>query len=324
MLKQNTLQFAVVREDPEVELELFRKYEFKNAILIGSGGCTAISLASEFPEVKLTIIEPNPAQLKLIGEKIRALKKWKGAVLNRKFGVGISDEHGMSLIERGNFESLFRGLRSFIFNFIADKKQFAALLKRGSKTKWQSVFKHPYWSVAFDLYFSNSILETMFGAAAIQHAPKNSYPIHFRSVIEKGLLRSDRKDNYFLYHILLGHYPSHKSGWPPYLRKQDKIISLSTFQGLAQNFKNYSGFDFVDLSNIFDWSSEGEVKRLAKKLTKELEPGAFILYRQLNNSKNFRPHFGSSFDWLDTEADRLHQKDRSLFYSSIHIARKAK
>lgn len=243
MLKRNALQFSVVREDPEVELELFRKYKFENAVLIGSGGCTAISLASEFPNIKLTIIEPNPAQLKLIDEKIRALKNFKGLTLRRKFGIGTLNEDTVSLIERGNFESLFRGLRNFIFDFIADKKQVTQLLKQGSKSDWQKVFKHPYWTVAFDLYFSNSILETMFGAAAIQHAPKNSYPTHFRSVIENGLLRSDRKDNYFLYHILFGSYPTHKAGWPPYLHKQPKKIKLSNFNGMAQNFKSYSGFD---------------------------------------------------------------------------------
>lgn len=324
MPKDNALQFSVVREDPEVELHLFRKFQFKNAALIGSGGCTAISLAMEFPQTKLTIIEPNPAQLDLIDQKVKALRKLKGSTLRKTFGVGDAGDRDLSLIEQGNFESLFRGLRKFVFDFVASKQEIARLLKSGKKADWRAVFKHRYWPVAFDLYFSNALLETMFGAAAIQHAPKHSYPTHFRQVIENGLLRADRKDNYFLYHILLGHYPKYKSGWPPYLRSTKNKIKFSTFNGMAQEIEDFSAFDFVDLSNIFDWSSEIEVKSLAEKLANELKPGACILYRQLNTSKNFRSYFGQSLEWLGAESNRLHRKDRSLFYSSIHIARKTR
>lgn len=321
MLKKNPLQFSVVREDPEVELELFRKFHFKNPILIGSGGCTAFALASQFPKLPIALIEPNSAQIELIRKKEKALKKYRGSQLTQRFGVGAAADP-KSLIEAGNFESLFRGLRNFIFEFIASEDEISKLLKNGTALQWKSVFKHPYWAVAFDLYLNNSILLAMFGAAAIQHAPAESYSKYFRSVFERGLLRKDRKDNYFLYHLLLGRYPSSKKAWPTFLQSPPVQINISTIQCMAQDFADYSAFDFIGLSNIFDWSSEKEIKDLASKLQKQLKVGSCVLYRQLNNSKDFRSFFGTSFQWLEADAERLQKKDRSLFYSSIHIARR--
>ncbi len=322
--KQNQIQFSTVREDPEVEIELFREYNLKKPILIGSGGCTAFSLASYFPEMSIELIEPNPAQVKLIQEKAKKIKKLKNTTLAKMFGVGRASTTNTSMIEQGNFESLFRQLRKFIGEFVVSEKDLTRLLKSGTKKDWNDIFKHPYWSVAFNLFFSNSILETMFGPAAIQHAPAESYSLYFKNVIEKGLLRKDHSSNYFLYHILLGYYPNQKSAWPFYLQKPPRRINIKIFNGTVQEYPDFSKFDFVGLSNIFDWSSEAEVKEMAQQLSLQLNPGSFVLYRQLNNRKDFKPFFGQDFKWLDSLAQDLQKSDRSLFYSSIHIARREK
>jgi S-adenosylmethionine-diacylglycerol 3-amino-3-carboxypropyl transferase len=89
--------------------------------LIGSGGCTAFSLKALDPGIEISLIEPNPAQIGLIEEKIRTLKTCKKEDLYKNFGVGKSDEK--SLIEGGNFESLFRQFRAFIREFIVEEAE---------------------------------------------------------------------------------------------------------------------------------------------------------------------------------------------------------
>lgn len=74
MLKKNPIQFSVVREDPIVEISLIRQFKIIKPILIGSGGCTAFALASEFQKMPIALIEPNPAQVKLIKDKIKILE----------------------------------------------------------------------------------------------------------------------------------------------------------------------------------------------------------------------------------------------------------
>lgn len=322
MLKKNALQFSVVREDPQVELELFHQFNIKKPIFIGSGGCTAFAIASKYPQIPLTLIEPNLAQIKLIKEKIKILKSSSHKQLKMRFGIGLHEGNKHSLIEQGNFESLFRELRNFINEFIIEKNLLEKLFLRGTNREWKQVFAHPYWPVGFNLFFNQTLLLTMFGPAAVQHAPPKSYGSYFRSIIEKGLLSSDRSNNYFLHHILFGHYPKAKKGWPLFLQKPPTIVKIKFYSCLAQKVE-YSPYDFVGLSNIFDWSSESEIKKVTLKLNNELKSGAIVLFRQLNNAKDFRKFFGERFEWLSEEAHHLHQKDRSLFYSSIQIARAA-
>jgi S-adenosylmethionine-diacylglycerol 3-amino-3-carboxypropyl transferase len=310
----------VVREDPETESFLFRKYRIRSAAMIGSGGCTALSLQSRFPETRIHLIEPNPAQVRVIRRKMAAMNSASPRERKAIFGIGAFTS--TSLIESGNFEALFRRFRDFLEEFVISRQDFLRLLKKSTVRDWQAVFTHPYWTVAFELHFADPLLLTMFGPAAIQHAPPESYPKHFRSVLEKGLLRADRAENYFLHHVFLGHYLDRRSAWPLYLAQPPKNPHFTFTQGVAQAVEDYSGFDFVGLSNIFDWSSSAEVRALASRLARELQPGAVVLYRQLNHSQNFEGFFGPDFRWLRDEARKLHQQDRSLFYSSFHIARK--
>lgn len=313
MLKSNSIQFAVVREDPSIEIELFTKYSIKRPIIIGSGGCTAFALANVFPEMVISLIDPNSAQIKLIKNKIRILKEKNKSKRLREYG---------QVIESGNFETLFRSLRQFIHEFVVDENRLEHLLVHGTNLQWKKVFAHPYWPVSFDLFFSTPILLTMFGPAAIQHGPPESYGRYFQNVFEKGILAKNRKDNYFLQHLLLGKYLSHSL--PAFLKNPAREINFKYFSCMADQVKSYADFDFVGLSNIFDWSSESEVREIVNKLNSELEVGSIVAFRQLNNSKSFRKFFGKNFEWLEQDAKELHTNDRSLFYLSLHIARRIK
>src|SRR3989344_9634829 len=149
------IQFGVVREDPLIEKRIIEKTSSKNILIIASGGCTALSLEAWFPDLRMTLLDPNPAQLKLIQHKIKALRikspQKKIAAFNK-------------LIESGNFEKLFRGFRNFIGDFIWDYDHWKRWFKKPQQSKLQNeVFSHPYWPVAFELYFSDALLNTMFG-----------------------------------------------------------------------------------------------------------------------------------------------------------------
>ena len=65
-MKDNPIQFAVVREDPLIEAEVIRASGAERMLLVGSGGCTALTLQTLFPNLALTLVDPNPAQSVLI------------------------------------------------------------------------------------------------------------------------------------------------------------------------------------------------------------------------------------------------------------------
>src|SRR6185312_4760573 len=121
------------------------------------------------------------------------------------------------------------------------------------------LFAHKYWPVAFDLHFSDSLLHAMFGPAAVQHAPKGSYPRYFQAAFEHGLMAPGAAENYFLHHVFLGCYRDHGPSLPPYLTRPVPRLELELVQTTAEALPDLGRHDLVSLSNIFDWMSEAEI-----------------------------------------------------------------
>lgn len=300
-VRTNPVQFAVVREDPEIEKSVCRAA--RSVLLVASGGCTALTLQCARPDLEIALFDLNPAQLDLVRRKIDVLRS--RVDLDRQFNVGADDPAGLNAC--GNFESLFRGFRRFLHEFVTPEPL----------AEVEAMLAHRYWPVAFDLFFSDALLNTMFTPAATQHAPPGSYPSYFRGVLERGLRRPDAGANYFLHHIFLGHY--RLDSLPEYLRSPAPHGRFEWILGRIQDVPALDRFDVISLSNLFDWMSEGEVAEIAALLKARTRPGCRILFRQLNHAKDFQRFFRPEFAFDEAEAARLLALDRSLFYSKLSI-----
>lgn len=319
-MRDNPIQFAVVREDPLLEVEVLRRHRCRRVLLIASGGCTALTLQAVFPELDITLLDPNPSQLELVRAKVDALGGLSDGARRERFNVETDDPTGLS--ECGNFESLFRGLRSFLHDFVLPRDRMRRLFEEpgGLSEASELLFEHPYWPVAFGLYFSDPLLNTIFGAAATQHAEPGSYPDYFRRLFEAGLVRKDARDNPFLHHVFLGHYLDRRGCLPHFLTAPSPTYRFTFVQGCLDAAVDLSPFDFVDLSNIMDWMSADDVRSLLEMLRTEIRPGAVVMWRQLNNTRDFEVSLQEQF-MFDTDWQRtLQARDRSLFYSSVHVA----
>lgn len=321
-MRDNPIQFAVVREDPEIEKYLISQHAPSgSALLVGSGGCTALSLACNFPELKLTLVDPNPNQLELLRIKTDILTTGTKQDIANAFSLGIANEQ--SLISVGNFESLFSGLRNFIHDFVLNHDGWMSFFSGHDIDLHSHVFECKYWPVAFKLFMSNDLLHAMFGPNAIQWAPEGSYPEYFRKIFEAGLLRDDASTNYFLHHVFLGHYLNNPHSLPDYLsRPLSNKTPFNFINGLVQDAGKLSTFDMISLSNIFDWMSPREVQQLVAQLTSEMKSGSWVIYRQLNNDSDLERIFGTAFNFDTNLANALHNRDRSLFYSSLHLGQR--
>jgi len=80
--------FAVVREDPRIERSVVGEADVGRALLVASGGCTALSLGAWFPQLELTLVDSNAAQLELVRSKISLLRAGLSDQLLRRFNVG--------------------------------------------------------------------------------------------------------------------------------------------------------------------------------------------------------------------------------------------
>jgi len=320
-VRANPVQFAVVREDPDVEAALVRRGGVQHALLIASGGCTALTLKSLSPALRLTLLDANPAQLALVRRKVDALARASAEERAELFNVGRDDPRGLNGC--GNFESLFRGLRGFLDEFVIERSDLLTRLEAGAPPEaWADVFAHAYWPVAFELYFSDALLNAMFGRAATQHAPPGSYPRYFREAIERGLQRPDARRNYFLHHILLGHYLDAPDAQPRYLAHPPHAVDLEYLERPIAQLTDVSRFDLVSLSNLFDWMSEAEAAEVARQLARGMKRGAWLVLRQLNHATDFQRLFAPEFAFDDAWASELLTADRSLFSSRLNIGAK--
>ncbi len=318
-MRNNPLQFAVVREDPAVELALLSDPAIDRALLIASGGCTALSLLSWRPELELTLVDFNPAQLELVQRKIGALAD--PSVGDTLWTVGCDAPN--SLNGGGNFESLFRSLRRFIEEFIVPRDELLTAFegRAALALATRRLVEHPYWPVAFELHFADSFLRAMFGDAAIQRAPATGYPAHFRAAFERGLGAPDALRNRFLHHLLLGHYLRREL--PPYLAQPPLTkIAPELVLGRISDVADLASFGLISLSNICDWMDASEVRALAHTLNERAASGATLLLRVLGESPPLRAALGGDWEFDDALAERLHAQDQSLFYSQLLIARK--
>ena len=78
-------------------------------------------------------------------------------------------------------------------------------------------------------------------------------------------------------------------------------------------------FDFVHLSNIFDWLAPLERSALLDAARRALKPGGWVLARRLNS--DFAPD-GNGLEWHHDRAERMTAEDRSAIYSEHHLGRK--
>ncbi len=318
----NKVQFAVVREDPMIEAELVRLTEASNVLLIASGGCTALTLQALFPDLHITLVDFNPAQLERVREKMSALRDVDGVTRHRRFNIGTSDPKGLN--QSGNFESLFRGLREFIFDLVADEAEIRVLFEEEERLANVSkvLFSSKYWRVAFDLYFSDSLLNAMFGPDATQHAEAGSYPRYFQTLFEKGLTSAKAFDNYFLHHVFLGYYLQRPASLPYYLLAPPTDYHFQMVEGTLDQVPELQRFDLISLSNIMDWMPLAEIASVIGHLQNGMKSGASVLYRQLNNYTDLSTYFGDSFEFDAALGVQFQKIERSLFYSSVHVGKR--
>jgi len=317
----NLVQFAVVREDPECELRVVRSVGARRALLIGSGGCTAFALRSRHPEIELVLVEPNPAQRELMGRKIEALGTLRGRALFDAFDVGERAlDAQLGWTQCGNFEALFRSLRRFLNEFVAAPSEIRDYFESPRAEVATAWFASRYWKAAFAMHFCDALLEAMFTKAATQHALPGSYPAYFQAAFERGLLRADAKDNYFLHHVLLGHYRAR--ALPTYLTTPPELRGIEFRSCRIEEVEDFSEFDLIHLSNVMDWMEDDAIETLFGRLRRTTRSGATVVWRQLNNNAALHSRLGHEFHFESALESELLEKDRSLFYCRIGIARR--
>jgi S-adenosylmethionine-diacylglycerol 3-amino-3-carboxypropyl transferase len=313
------VKFAVVREDPQLELELVQATGARAVLVVASGGCTALALKHARPDLQVTAFDLNPDQLAHVRAKAAAVASGDTVRLN------VGNAAGDGLNQCGEFESLFRVLRRFVEEFVTSQAQlrrfFEVKTSEAERARLREEwFASRFWPAAFTTAFNDGFLTAMFGPRAVQHAEPGSYPRYFQRVFEEGLTRPEAWRNPFLQHVWIGWYRAEDA--PAYVHA-GRELPIELVQGSLGDVPELSRFDVLSLSNVFDWSDDAETEGWGRLLAERAKPGAVVLIRQLNNRRPVERFFAPAFRFDEARAAKLLQGDRSLFYERLLVGTKA-
>ena len=310
----NSVLFAVNREDHYVEYDVINRLDPNRMLMIGSGGCIALSLKTIFPDLDLNVIDVNPHQLTHINKKSKAVQ----CSDLKELSVHTKDDSCLN--QAGKFETMFQELRDSFIELVSNKKEVLSFFDSDMSDISRSIIlekwtNHNNISTPFQNVFNDKNINKVFSDEATKHGSPGSYISYMKNKILTGLNKKDSHLNPFLQHIFLGYYQSDNAF--PYMKSKNKL-DIPMTEGSILNLDNIYSYDVVSLSNIFDWSSDTVVKTHARYLS-QMKKGSAIIIRQINNHKNWIEIFNDYFT-EDKNFDSYWQEhDRSMFYDHIRL-----
>ena len=310
----NSVLFAVNREDHYVEYDVINRLDPNRMLMIGSGGCIALSIKTTYPDLDLNVIDVNPHQLTHINKKSKAVQCSDLKELN------VHTRDDSCLNQAGKFETMFQELRDSFIELVSNKKEVLSFFDSDMSDVSRSIIlqkwtNHNNISNPFQNVFNDQNINKVFSDEATKHGSPGSYINYMKNKILTGLNKKDSHLNPFLQHIFLGYYQSDNAF--PYMKSKNKL-DIPMTEGSILNLDNIYSYDVVSLSNIFDWSSDTVVKTHARYLS-QMKKGSAIIIRQINNHKNWIEIFNDYFT-EDKNFDSYWQEhDRSMFYDHIRL-----
>jgi len=336
------LYFAQVREDPRLELEAFRDHRDGPIAVVGSAGCTALSLlaggANEVIGVDLNRTQHHLVELKaaalshadpagLLGgapmpaaDRLLAYQEIRHTLTPpaRRFWDTRPRHITRGVLHAGITERLMRLIAAGL-HLVHSRRRTRHLLSLETLAA-QHDFYHQQWDTAgwrllFQLLCNRLVLRRAYDERFFAHVENPSYAKHFHQVAAHTLTELPIQDNYFLHQLLTGHYPAGTR--PPYLSAPARL-PLDRFSLVDGTFTDYlrtqpdhriAGFA---LSNICEWLTPAQIDELFTEIVRTARPKARLVFRNFVGWTEVPPRLRDTVREDRARGEELTRLDRSL------------
>ena len=350
------LLFALVREDPAVERSLVARWGARRIVVVGSGGCTALSLLSDAVD-EVCVVDGSAAQMALVALRaaavrsldrdgymrfVGALDAGDGARLAawnrvrpelpadaRAYWDACPDAIDAGVDASGVTESFYQYVGRSLTRSDWPADVWRSLLEAPSMDAQRAIFARHFaddrFRVALEMLLSRGTHELFYPPSIFAHVAEHDFARffarRFREYGEKQLFRA----NYFLSQIVFGRYEDGvPEGVPPYLTEagyadaRRNLHKLRLVTGrLEHALDGAPASDAFFLSNVLDWASPEQAARVGTAVARASRPGAVVLLRHMLGRPGFPPSFDVRFD---AGASRDAQEtERSFLYGAISI-----
>jgi S-adenosylmethionine-diacylglycerol 3-amino-3-carboxypropyl transferase len=352
------LLFAQCWEDPRMDVEALRVGPGQTALVVTSGGCTALSLALLGLE-RVVAVDLNAAQgcllelkiagarrlghreyLELLGARESARRPRLYLEVRGALGARARDywdRHGRDL-ERGvlgagryeRYLGLFRGL----LRLMHGRDRIERLCRLNGPEEQRRFYEQEWNTAAWRLFFRVFFSRRVLGAAGLDPAFFTyvegipDFGVHFLSLARHALVDLPARGNYFLHQICLGRYLDERA-LPPYLLSEnfgalqdslDRIEVVTDEVGAVLGRLPDASVDAFAYSNVFEWVPPSAFEAMLRETHRVARPGARLCYRNLLVRRRHPPALDGLFEPDDDVATRLLREDRSFVYSHFEVA----
>jgi S-adenosylmethionine-diacylglycerol 3-amino-3-carboxypropyl transferase len=349
--KSCPIAFAQVREDAEIDLKIARQYPAPQILMVASGGCTVAALVASESASQIFAVDVNPSQIALSKVKIALLKNDTSSRLellghkkidpitrlnntyrlcdNLNIDPSIfGDNQSLSTIgldHMGRYELLFSELRNDLKSYAQICSELCIMDSVSAQTKFLSTNRTFQSALkdAFDRVMNLDILVELFGSDATNNRLR-SFSEHFFQRMEFVFTNLPSRTNPYLAQVLLGCFAS--DTYLPWIQmgEPSKLPSIEFLCGSMEEIlseQENETFDIIHLSNILDWITPTKAAEVLGNTYRCLRKDGAVIIRQLNSNLNI-PTIDTELNWDHEQAGKLHQVDRSFFYSALHVGYK--
>lgn len=313
-MTQPTIMFSQVREDPAIELYCLNKLNNPNVLLVGSGGCTVLSLIANGNVNSIDIIDLNICQLYLIQLKIQLIITLQdlNQILNFFEGKLTKQEYDQlfnSLNLEEDCRNYFISQMNLIYQGINQTGVYELLFKELIDSNYN-----------YEKVFSNENLIHKFGINAVKYSTKIPFSEHFKQIMTKYQNNYTINNNYFYHQMVNNSYNS--SCLPHYLQNINGLIkNLQNVQinYIHADYRDYikycnKTYDLIQTSNLTDWMSEDQINQLLSDISNKLNHKNYIILRKFNGDYDLN-QLASQYFKINNDI----QHDTSEFYNEVVV-----
>ena len=340
------LFFAQVREDPVLEIEALEPAPGKTYVVVGSGGCTALSLlaagAGRVVAVDLNRVQNHVTELKAaalgtadpvgflggapMADRLGHYRTIAPALTQeaRAYWDAHPKQVAAGVLGAGVTEKFIGGVMVVLRTAIHRPSRIRRLLACRTVEEQRALFAREWdtrrWRLLFTLLLNRAVFRKTYHPAFFAHVDNPSFADHFRRLADHTVGEIPISTNYFLHYMLTGAYGA---ALPPYLERAgagDLTIVDGSYTEYLRTLPDGSVDGFA-ISNILEWFTPEQADALFAEVVRTAVPGAGFVFRNFVGWNEVPEEWAGVVVEDRARGEEMITRDRSAVQRRIAVCR---
>jgi S-adenosylmethionine-diacylglycerol 3-amino-3-carboxypropyl transferase len=346
------IRYANCWEDADILLKGLNPAPGKKVLSIGSAGDNSFSLLTSHPEV-VAAVDVSRTQLNLIElkkvcihtfdydellaflgfrESAKRLKTFdliKSQLDSsvRDYWNAHLDQIEIGIISQGKFEKYFQMFSGKILPWIHSKQTTQQLLSPKSSEEQKAFYDQKWntwrWRLLFKIFFSKYIMGKYGRDPEFLKEVEVSVSSYILNKAGNHLQSRAAQNNFILRYNLTGTFGNmlpHYLEPANYALVKKNLERLHVVEGYAEEaVKNFGQFDYMNLSNIFEYMNNDVFAATSKSLIESMHSGGRLAYWNLMVPRRVSSIFSGSVLYLEDLSVELSALDKGFFYNQFIV-----